>query len=220
MVIFGAIGALVYASVSKLTAIRSELSAASEQLQATTNELKATTGQLDAIKHDLADARKALSDSQSQIAKSQAEIDALRAKLNQVFDFKQHIVPITEIDEKLAYSALGPKGFDLVRLAMDDARRKLPFNGANDPAKGFISPGYAQYLLGKVGIHQTIESLKPRLGQPKNGDIIVFAPAYAMFYFSIPEVHKEFVIGMTPEGVLSLDPNFGTQIGVRAALQP
>ena len=148
------------------------------------------------------------------------EIDALRAKLNQVFDFRQHVVPITEIDEKLGYGALGQKGFDLLRAALDDARRKLPFDGANNPNKGFTSPGYAQYLLSKIGIIKRIESLKSRAGPPKNGDIISYAPAYEMFYFSIPGAHKEFVIGMTPEGVLSLDPKFGTQISVRAVLQP
>jgi hypothetical protein len=41
-----------------------------------------------------------------------------------------------------------------------------------------------------------------------------------MFYFAFPGEHKEFVIGMTPQGVLALEPNFGKRFGVYAAVKP
>jgi len=177
------------------------------------SELEKTAAQLETTAQALATAKKELSD-------SQAQIEELRRQLSQIYDFKQHVVPITEVDEKVAYGAIGPKGFDIVRAALEDSRMKLPFNGANDAHKGFTSPGYAQYLLGKVGISQPIATLKPRVGPPQNGDIISYNGGYHMFYFNIPPLHKVFVIGMTPEGVLALEPNFGTQTKVYAALQP
>jgi hypothetical protein len=39
-----------------------------------------------------------------------------------------------------------------------------------------------------------------------------------MFYFRVQG--KTFVIGMTPEGILSLNPQFGHQTGVLAVLSP
>jgi type II secretory pathway pseudopilin PulG len=176
-------------------------------------ELERITTQLATTTQDLVAAKKALSD-------SQAQIEELRKQLSRIYDFQQHVVPITEVDEKVAYGAIGPKGFDVVRAALEDSRMKLPFNGANDAHKGFTSPGYAQHLLSKVGITQPIATLNPRVGPPQNGDIIAYNGGYDMFYFSIPPLHKTFVIGMTPEGILALDPNFGTQTKVYAALQP
>jgi hypothetical protein len=175
-------------------------------------DLEKTRMQLETTTRALTAAQKELADSQTQVAK-------LRERLSQIYDFKQHVVPITEVDEKVSYGAIGPKGFDILRAALEDSRKKLPFNGANDIHKGFTSPGYAQYLLGKVGITAPVATLTQRSGTPQNGDIIAYDGGYNMFYFSIPQLHKEFVIGMTPEGVLALEPNFGTRTKVYAALQ-
>ncbi len=196
-------------------------------------EYEGVNRQLASARQDLAAAQSQLAAAQSQynvllkqkeeadaaIAASQAQIQDLEAKLRQIYDFKPHIVPVTEVDEKMAYGAAGPKGFQILQAALEDARRKLPFSGANNPTAGFLSPAYAQYLLGKVGITEPIASLPQRHGAPENGDIITYPGFYHMFYFKIPELHKEFVIGMTPEGVLSLDPNFSRMQTVYAVLK-
>lgn len=196
-------------------------------------EYEGVNQQLTSARRDLASAQSQLAAAQSQydvllkqkqeadaaISASQAQIRDLEAKLHQIYDFKPHIVAVTEVDEKMAYGAAGPKGFQILQTALEDARRKLPFSGANDPTTGFLSPAYAQYVLGKVGITEPITSLPQRHGAPENGDIITYPGLYHMFYFKIPELHKEFVIGMTPEGVLSLDPNFSQMQTVYAVLK-
>ena len=40
-----------------------------------------------------------------------------------------------------------------------------------------------------------------------------------MFYFNIPALHKEFVIGMTPRGILALRPDFGAKTNVYAVVE-
>jgi len=189
-----------------------EYEGVSRQLASARQDLAAAQSQYDAL-------LKQKQEADAAIAASQAEIGDLEAKLHQIYDFKPHIVPVTEVDEKMAYGAAGPKGFQILQAALDDARRKLPFSGANNPTAGFLSPAYAQYVLGKVGITEPIASLPQRHGAPQDGDIITYPGLYHMFYFKIPELHKEFVIGMTPEGVLSLDPNFSQMQTVFAVLK-
>ncbi len=198
------------AQSAQLQSLSEELTKKLADLQ---GQLTALQGQYDAVLKQKQEADKAVSDAQAKIAD-------LQTRLNQIYDFKPHIVPISEIDEKMAYGALGERGFRIFQMAIQDAHRKLPFGAANNPEGGFTSPGYAQYLLGKIGITQPVSALKPRAGPPKNGDIITYQPAYYMFYFSIPNAHKEFVIGMTTEGVLALDLNFGTRMGIFATLSP
>jgi hypothetical protein len=122
-----------------------------------------------------------------------------------------------EVDEKVASGEIGEQGFRIIQQALQDEHRKLPFNGANTRDLGFNSPGYANYLL-RLTAHPPLEQLHPRIGEPKNGDIITYQGGYTMFYFRVQG--KTFVIGMTPEGILSLNPQFGHQTGVLAVLSP
>jgi hypothetical protein len=70
-------------------------------------------------------------------------------------------------------------------------------------------------LLSSTG-NPPLEQLPARHGAPQNGDIITYRAGYTMFYFNVEG--KRFVIGMTPEGILSLDPQFGAQTGILAVL--
>jgi regulator of replication initiation timing len=213
--------------VDRLSTAKSEYEGVQAQLTAAHDQLKKLHAESDTLQKNSAELKQRYDDvlqrkqtADKALADSQAQIAALKDQLNQIYDFKPHIVPVDEIDEKMAYGVLGERGFQLFRLALKGAHDKLSFGSANNPAGGFTSPGYAQYVLGQMGITTPVSSLKPRVGPPKNGDIITYQPAYYMFYFRIPDTKKEFVIGMTPEGVLALEPNFGTRIGVFTALQP
>jgi cell fate (sporulation/competence/biofilm development) regulator YmcA (YheA/YmcA/DUF963 family) len=198
---------------SQLATVNARLSEARDSLATTQASLDDLQKQYAAVSTQKTAAEQALTESRRQI-------EELKKQLNQIYDFKPHVVPVNEIDEKVAYSVVGQQGFDILRQAIEDANRKLPFNGANSPQLGFTSPAYATYLLSKVGVNQPIDQIKRRNGPPRNGDIIIYAGGYMMFYFHLPENKKEFVIGMTPQGVLSLDPKFGLQISVAAALSP
>lgn len=215
--------------VATATADYEAIKAASAELQ---TQYETVLKQKDAAARQVADSQARIADLQAQhatllaqkqaadatIAESQAKVAELQRKLDQIYDFAPHIVPLDEVDEKMAYGAIGEPGFQIFSRAIRDSNRKLAFTSADDPNVGFTSPGYAQYLLRMIAPDRSLSNLKPRKGAPKNGDIISYQPAYYMFYFSIPG--KEFVIGMTPEGVLALDPDFGTRMGVFVGVQP
>lgn len=152
------------------------------------------------------------------VSQSQTQVEQLKKQLDQIYDFRKHVVRVNEIDEKLAYGLVGERGFRILSEAIKDSHRKLPFSGANTPAAGFTSPGYATHLLRKVGINAPIAQLPQQRRAPRNGDIIIYGAGYTMFYFDINR--KRFVIGMTPQGVLALDPHFSPPIKVLAAYQP
>jgi hypothetical protein len=152
------------------------------------------------------------------VSQSQAQVEQLKKQLDQIYDFKPHVIRVDEMDEKLVYGLVGERGFRILSDAIEDSHRKLPFSGANTPTAGFTSPGYATYLLGKVGVRTPIDQMPQQAGAPRNGDIIIYGAGYTMFYFDING--KRFVIGMTPQGVLALDPNFSPPIKILAAYQP
>jgi hypothetical protein len=54
---------------------------------------------------------------------------------------------VSDVDRKTIDGSAGQTGLEILRLAIEDAKRKLPFNGANAADKGFTSPVYAADLL-------------------------------------------------------------------------
>jgi hypothetical protein len=162
---------------------------------------------LETTKQDLARA-------QTQLADSRAQINDLSRKLDEIYHFQGFVVPITAEEEKMAYGAMEPRAFDILQTVLGDAERSIRF-GHNGPDIGYTSPEYAERVLMKVGLPSLRE---PRDGPPQNGDIITYAGGYTMFYFNILALHKEFVIGMTPQGILALRPDFGEKTHVYAVL--
>jgi hypothetical protein len=221
-----------------LVAMEREASRARADLANVTAELADARGQLSSARAQLAQTQQAATQAQTtltdlrkqydsvaaakeaaerDLAASRQQVSELEQQLHQIYDFKPYVVPINEVDEKVAYGEIGEQGFRIIQQALQDEHRKLPFNGANTRDLGFNSPGYANYLL-RLTAHPPLEQLHPRIGEPKNGDIITYQGGYTMFYFRVQG--KTFVIGMTPEGILSLNPQFGHQTGVLAVLSP
>jgi hypothetical protein len=135
-----------------------------------------------------------------------ARIRELDRKLDQIYDFTPHIVRVTAVDANTAYKVLAPTAFRILTKAMADASAKLASGSGNTPETGFSSAGYAAEILARVGVPRDPEQLASRSGPPRSGDIVFYPGDYRMFFFRLPG--KEFVIGMTPLGVLALDPAF------------
>lgn len=98
---------------------------------------------------------------------------------------------------------------------------KFKINGTL-PNEGFDSPGFAAYILKQnkllnVDPSATVDLLMKKLPvsdtSSQNGDIVFYKSGYAMFYFRDLQGQGDFVIGMTPLGVLSLKPNFASPVG-------
>jgi hypothetical protein len=221
-----------------LVAMERETSIARADLASVAVKLADANGQLSSARAELAQTQQAATQAQAMLADlrkqydsvtaakeaaerdlaaSRQQVSELEQQLHQIYDFKPYVVPINEVDEKVAYGEIGEQGFRIIQQALQDEHRKLPFNGANTRDLGFNSPGYANYLL-RLTAHPPLEQLHPRIGEAKNGDIITYQGGYTMFYFRVQG--KTFVIVMTPEGILSLNPQFGHQTGVLAVLSP
>lgn len=218
VIVVGVIAVTLWFLWDSVDAARSELNKVRGELATARNDLATAQSRYESLQkeYDALMLRKNAAD--QAVSQSQAQIVELKKQLDQIYDFIPHIVPVDEMNEKLVYGVVGEQGGRILSQAIEDSHHKLPFSGVNTPMAGFTSPGYATYLLAKVGVHTPIDQMPQQRGPPQNGDIIIYGAGYTMFYFDI--IGKRFVIGMTPQGVLALDPNFSRPIKVLAAYQP
>jgi hypothetical protein len=96
------------------------------------------------------------------------------------------------------------------------------------PEEGFNSTGFAAFVLRELklsgraiqeeenlfGTISRIWTRFPRVSQPGFGDLVFYADGYVLFQFE-DQYRRPFVIGMTPFGILGLDPHFARVIGCR-----
>jgi hypothetical protein len=218
VLVVGVIAVTLWFLWGNIDVARSELNQVRGELTKTRNDLSATQSRYESLQKEYDALMLKKNTAERAVSQSQAQVEQLKKQLDQIYDFKPHVVRVDEMDEKLIYGLVGERGFRILSDAIEDSHRKLPFSGANTPTAGFTSPGYVIYLLAKVGVHTPIDQMPQQGGAPRNGDIIIYGAGYTMFYFDING--KRFVIGMTPQGVLALDPNFSPPIKVLAAYQP
>lgn len=94
--------------------------------------------------------------------------------------------------------------------------------GGTQPEQGFDSPSFAAYVLQSLGLlpnseaaagrdllqrSRLLRSILPRVDEPKIGDLVFYPGGFALFFFR-DQNHQPFVIGMTPSGIVALEPNF------------
>jgi hypothetical protein len=194
VLVIGVIGATLWS-------LSTEIRAADVRLAGVRAELEKVTALKEQADRELADSRRQVQEMQKAI-----------------YDFGKHVVTVSEVDAKMALVGGSGKSVDILVRAMQDASRGIKFGAGETDAAGYTSPGYAAHLLASAGVTGPINSLPARQGTPRNGDIFIYAGNYTMFYYRIQ--NKEFVIGMTPLGVLALDPAFGTRTSVIAGLTP
>lgn len=95
--------------------------------------------------------------------------------------------------------------------------------GGYSPEDGFDSPSFAAFMLERYGLlpasgiderYRLREVLHP-VDKPQIGDVVFYERGYTMFYFE-DENGVPFVVGMTPLGVLALEPDFQKVLGYGA----
>jgi hypothetical protein len=195
-----------------LATAKQQLDQAGQDLAAVTAQKQAADGALSAAKAEIA----RLSDTKLQLQKEVAELneqaDNAVQQVQQSTSYKQHLHPLDWTMAKELYSAgdgIGGLLEAILSFSKLNSDQPLKFSLANDPAKGFTSPGFANFILAKQAPGQSLGNTPAQTGAPKNGDIIRYDGGYAMFYFENPYSHVNFVIGMTPLGIVAVDRNFG-----------
>jgi hypothetical protein len=61
-------------------------------------------------------------------------------------------------------------------------------------------------------VYESLREILPRVSQPTVGDVAFYPGGYVLFYL-LNKDNKPFVIGMTPSGIVALDPNFAEPVG-------
>jgi len=192
-------------------------------LQQTQRDYQGATRQLEATRKELEQANTSLKEAQLKIDELQRQVDELTKELQNLSDqfaeastFKRYEVDITE--EQIKDTRLPEAQLALLFDLMGQRFGRAQFNPTgNSPEMGFNSPNFAVYMLrehkllpeGYDPFKLPWEQL-PKTNRPENGDLAYYKSGYTMFYFNTPE---EFVIGMTPVGILTLRPDFAPILG-------
>jgi hypothetical protein len=181
----------------------------------------------------LTEAERQRAQAEQQRLESEKKLDALRAQLGQkqedlkkATDLWRHIHPISYSDLKdLAVN--NARAFPLLEHSMTLAHQKVKYKvGGKSPQEGFDSVTFAAYVLRttlpkeKLGGDGADAWTKfEEVSNPRVGDLAFYVPSYAMFYF-VDLNKRPFVIGMTPFGIVSLNPDFAELQGYRRVPHP
>jgi hypothetical protein len=147
---------------------------------------------------------------------ARSRLGDIEARLREASNMRRHLRdqrPILYAKAlSMRYHRAGQLYTALHALVTDDAH----WGYDNTMAGGFTSPGYATFILQNITHGPVaIDKFPIRSGLPHPGDLVRYPTGYAMFYFPAAEGDREFVRGMTPFGVASLDPNFARILKVQ-----
>jgi hypothetical protein len=121
------------------------------------------------------------------------------------FDFDKHVYQLNWSDLKMLAMA-DDRAIDV--LGIIESRRTQVWGMSNTDEGGYNSPGFAQLVWNQMSRPPAYADLPRDTGPPHPGDIVVYDFGYHLYYFRDNE-GREFVVGMTPLGVLALDYDFG-----------
>jgi hypothetical protein len=200
------VGALVYGMW--------ELHSVGEQVQKKQEELT--------VAEDLrnqAEAKRKEADQQREEAEKQ--LRRKQEELKGATDLLRYNHPIDYTDVKDLAVRNGP-AFPVLERVLNLGQRNVKYKvGGRSPEEGFDSVTFADYILRSTLPRERLSSpgavawaAFKKVDRPQVGDLAFYPPGYSMFYF---KDHKgnPFVIGMTPFGVASLNPDFAPSEGYR-----
>jgi cell wall-associated NlpC family hydrolase len=216
-------GAALQSSQQLLEASRRELATAQAQVQSSQQELKATADQLAQKQRELSEAQAEIQRLQQQIDQINQELDELQQQLRvaTALDDSRYTGDLDLVVKDLGSTSEDPNRYDVANDVIVSSRG-IPWklNGTS-PEEGFDSPGFAAYILRQyypnlnIPVNPTQAELRQRLTTvttPQPGDLVFYQTGYTMFYFR-DESAQPFVVGMTPYGVVALQPDFAPIIG-------
>jgi cell wall-associated NlpC family hydrolase len=215
-------GVFLWFAVRELNEVTAELEAARVDLsrvEAARDEAEAALAglrtQADGARQEAAAARR-----ESEALR--AELATVQAQLRESAVFVRHVYQLDwRVAKEIAARSNGAAEL-LQRIEYLSGDSSIRWNTANEPGKGFNSPGFAGYVLQQMGVlpqdlppAQALERLPLVDEPPELGDVVVYDGGFAMFWFEDPR-GGAFVIGMTVMGIVALEPEFGPRrLGVR-----
>ncbi len=165
----------------------------------------------------------------SQVAQSQAQIKTLNDRLSETKDALAAALNLEKDVYKLNWGDLKMMAVDNgaaseILEVIERLKDRVYWTRSNKPGGGYSSPGFAALVLQqlhRLPANGDLNSLPHDDGPPNLGDIVLYKSGYALFYFR-DHAKKEFVVGLTPFGVVSLNYDFDTARAavIRTGFQP
>ena len=163
------------------------------------------------------------------IEQLQGELETLQASLQETTEITRHVHAIDMVDLKAIFSTVPPRVAEVLRTVLELRERNVGWRlNGTAPEQGFDSPSFAAFVLERHGAlplaaagredllsrsRRLLEDL-PAAATPQPGDLVFYPSGYALFLF-LDQRRQPFVIGMTPSGIVALDPDFAERVGVR-----
>jgi hypothetical protein len=194
----------------QLNGLQQQIAAADDAKEKAQGELKSAREQAATLQAQGATLRAQAATLQAQTATLQAQVNELKSALADALNLKKHVYNLNWAELKLIAVENGPatEVLEVIQNLKDNTRWGL----SNTAAGGYNSPGFAELVLQRL--HRLpaaggLGGLPRDDGSPRAGDIVVYDSGYHLFYFRDHE-KREFVVGMTPLGVVSLNYDFDT----------
>lgn len=165
---------------------------------------------------------------QEQILGLTKQVQELQEQLKLTTNLSQFKHPVDWVDVKFVASKYLAQSRLLERI-LQLRERNVTWNLAGrTPNEGFNSPTFAAYVLSSLRLldsnresekqdllaaSQWLRSSLQQVTKPEVGDVVFYPAGYALFYF-LDQQNRPFVIGMTPSGIVALDPKFAEATAV------
>ena len=161
------------------------------------------------------------------ISKLESQVSALERQLQQTTDLARfrHAIDLTDLKAIASQYPAPARALELILILRErNVRWRL---GGRSPEEGFDSPSFAAYVLRQikpgvipglaptndlVAASGTLMNSLPRVDKPAVGDLVFYPSGYVLFRF-IDRRGQPFVIGMTPQGIIALEPTFSQPVG-------
>jgi len=148
---------------------------------------------------------------QQQITELEGKLAAAQKALAAALDLQKHVYKLNWDELKMMSAESGAAAGLLEKIFQQKDR--VHWGMSNTPAGGYNSPGFATLILQQVNRlppGRSLAELPREDGAPRLGDVVVYESGYSLFFFR-DHARREFVIGMTPLGVLALNYDFGSR---------
>lgn len=213
--------------VSTLEEQAAALRAERSQLEAQADNLRVQTEEL----HREAEARgRHIERLEAEIGELHRQLGEAEQRLQQTLDLDRFRHPVDFVDLKVIFSR-HPKEAQRLEFILSLRERGVRWRlGGRSVEEGFDSPGFAAFVLresglpsgfdwdahGLIPVSRELYNLLRANDGPRVGDLVFYPAGYALFYF-VDQDNKPFVIGMTPQGIVALNPDFSEPVGYRRA---
>ena len=195
---------------SKLDTLNRQIAVAETANQKAQADLKSALDRATALQARVTELNSQVAQSQTQIKTLSEQLAASKKALAEALNLEKYVYDLKWGDLKEMYVDYGPASEILG--VVENLKNRVHWGMSNTAAGGYNSPGFAKLVLqqlNRIPANGDLGNLPRDTGAPHGGDIVVYSSGYHLFYFR-DRAKREFVVGMTPFGVVSLNYDFDT----------